>query len=77
MRNAHIISVRFRYHRLLFAPNYITFFHWATGQNILYIYLFFILTTLYNLNESRLSIIMLLQTVFNGTLYIKFGDSEH
>ena len=39
----------------------------------------FPLTITYNLNESRPSIVMLLQTVLNGTLvfYIKFGDSEH
>jgi len=81
MRNEHarIISVRLRYRRLLFAPKYITFFHSATGKNY---YFMFILTTTYNLNKSRPSIVqfvMLLSTDFNGTLFldIKFGDSEH
>jgi len=54
------------------------FFHWATEINILYIVFIFILTTTYNLNESRPSIVMLHKKI-NGTLfvYIKFGDSEH
>jgi len=62
MRNAHasIISVSLRYRRLLFATKYKTIYDWATEKNILYIYLIFILTTTYNLNESRKSIVILL-----------------
>ena len=45
-------------------------------KNVLFIYFVFILTTTYNLNESGPSIVMLLYTVFNGTLFF-IGDSEH
>jgi len=40
VRNAHarIISVCLRYRRLLFAPKYKTFFHWAT-EKIFYIFI--------------------------------------
>jgi len=70
MRNAHIAYYFRKFPKLsiAFSAKLLNIFPLATGKNILYIYFFFISTTTYNLNESRLSIVMLLQTVFNGTL---------
>ena len=53
---------------MAFRTKYKTFY--VLVKNILYIYFIFILKTTYNFNESRPSKVILLSTVFNGTLFI-------